>query len=155
MWVVEDEDTMFGVGEATRRVLDGGGTVTCGGTVWCCVCVTILVSVAISIAVSVRIRGGSGRAYRGQNRCEQTIHSRDGGSSPIACLHSEDVSDCARHASRDRDSARVGQADRRESKCRQAISIQGTRGNKLTNTVVPQARDEGRGGDATKDTNCT
>ena len=35
MWVVEEELTMLGVGEATRRVLEGGGAVGCELTVWC------------------------------------------------------------------------------------------------------------------------
>lgn len=35
MWVVEEELMMFGVGDATRRVFEGGGTVTTEGTVWC------------------------------------------------------------------------------------------------------------------------
>ena len=74
MCVVEEELMMLGVGEATRRVFDGAWTVTCDGTVWCCVCVTVLVSVAISMAVSVRIigGGGSGRACE-EKVCQQAV----------------------------------------------------------------------------------
>ena len=58
MCVVEEDVMMLGVGEATRRVLDGCWTVTGDWTVWCCVCVTVLVSVANSIAVSVKTMAG-------------------------------------------------------------------------------------------------
>ena len=55
---------MFGVGEATRRVLEGDMTLTDGATVSWCVWVTVRVSVAISMAVSVITTGtrGGGRA---------------------------------------------------------------------------------------------
>ncbi|RPD66348.1 hypothetical protein L227DRAFT_142205 [Lentinus tigrinus ALCF2SS1-6] len=89
MYVVEEEDMMLGVGEATRRVFDGCWTVTGDWTVWCCVCVTVLVSVANSIAVSVRTIAGGLRAYK-ENILVSELFTKnmEGGCRLIIGLHS-------------------------------------------------------------------